>query len=126
MIDAMAQAWLQLQYWTEKAVERSRVEPREEAYEYARWKHQQRIEREAHHEPPGRWEIATVSEQEALESATQTADRWQRMFFRAVRQLRDWRRYAPQVTINNPQQVNIGEQVNIAADGGRQINVSDK
>jgi hypothetical protein len=40
------------------------------------------------------------------------------MYFRAVRNLRDWRRYTPQVTINNPQQVNI------AGNGGQQINVN--
>jgi hypothetical protein len=47
------------------------------------------------------------------------ADRWQTMYFRAIRNLRDWRRYTPQVTINNPQQVNI------ASDGGQQINVGN-
>ncbi len=40
-------------------------------------------------------------------------------YFRAIRQLRDWRRYTPQVTINNP------NQVNIAADGAQQVNVSN-
>lgn len=48
------------------------------------------------------------------------------MYFRAVRQFRDWRRYSPQVTINNPQQVNIGEQVNVASEGGQQVNVAKK
>jgi hypothetical protein len=41
------------------------------------------------------------------------------MYFRALRQLRDWRRYSPPVTINNP------KQVNIAANGGQQINVNE-
>ena len=50
---------------------------------------------------------------------TQMADRWQRMYFRAIRSLRDWRRYTPKVTINNQ------NQVNIANDGGQQINVAD-
>jgi hypothetical protein len=38
------------------------------------------------------------------------------MYMRTLRNLRDLRRYC--VTINNPQQVNI------AADGGQQVNVS--
>jgi hypothetical protein len=64
-------------------------------------------------------DIPFVTEQAAVEHAAQMADRWQRMYFRAIRSLRDWRRYTPQVTINNP------NQVNIANDGGQQINVAD-
>jgi hypothetical protein len=45
------------------------------------------------------------------------ADRFNRIFMRTLRQLRDLRRYSP-VTINNP------NQVNIANDGGQQVNVS--
>jgi hypothetical protein len=122
MIDAMAQAFFQLQYWTEQSVKRSRTEPREEAYEYQKWKQYQR-EAKTDSWKYGHWDIPYVREQDAVQHAASMADRWQRMYFRAVRQLRDWRRYTPQVTINNPQQVNIGEQVNIAADGGQQVNV---
>ncbi len=67
---------------------------------------------------PGYWDIPYVREQEAVEHATQMADRYNRMFLRSLRQLRDLRRYRMPVTINNPQQVNI------AADGGQQVNVS--
>lgn len=125
MIDAMAQAFFQLQYWTEQSVKRSRTEPREEAYEYQKWKQYQR-EAKTESWKYGHWNIPYVREQEAVEHAAAMADRWQRMYFRAVRQLRDWRRYSPQVTINNPQQVNIGEQVNVASDGGQQVNVTAK
>lgn len=125
MIDAMAQAFFQLQYWTEQTVKRARTQPREEAYEYQKWKQYQR-EAKTDSWKYGHWDIPYVREQEAVEDAAAMADRWQRMYFRAVRQLRDWRRYTPQVTINNPQQVNIGEQVNVAADGGQQVNVSNK
>lgn len=122
MIDAMAQAFFQLQYWTEQSVLRSRTEPRTETYEYREWKRYQREAKTKSWEH-GHWDIPYVREQEAVAHAAAMADRWQRMYFRAVRQLRDWRRYTPQVTINNPQQVNIGEQVNVAADGGQQINI---
>jgi hypothetical protein len=43
------------------------------------------------------------------------ADRWNRIYLRTLRNLRYLRRYS--VTIDNPQQVNI------AADGGQQVNV---
>jgi hypothetical protein len=123
MIDAMAQAFMQLQYWTEQTVLRSRTEPRQEAYEYREWKQYQR-EAKAESWKYGHWDIPYVREQAAVEHAAQMADRWQRMYFRALRQLRDWRRYTPQVTIqNNGGQVNIGEQVNVATDGGQQVNI---
>ena len=48
---------------------------------------------------------------------TAQVEKWNRMFLRTLRNLRDLRRYAP-VTINNP------AQVNIAADGGQQVNVT--
>jgi hypothetical protein len=60
-----------------------------------------------------RFEAARRTEGEAA----QMADRFQRMFMRAVRALRDLRRYAPQITIHNRGQVNIGEQqVNVSAE----------
>ena len=64
-------------------------------------------------------DVVSKFAKEASIFRTPMADRWQRMYFRAIRSLRDWRRYTPQVTINNP------NQVNIATDGGQQINVSN-
>ena len=61
-----------------------------------------------------------MSEQNAIEHAAQMADRWNRIYMRTLRNLRDLRRYSMPVTINNPQQVNI------AADGGQQVNVNNK
>jgi hypothetical protein len=117
MIDAIAQAWLQLQYWTEQSVKRARTRPREENSQFNQWKERNRLASPKQWDN-GFWDIPTVSEQAAIEHAAQMADRWQRMYFRAIRNLRDWRRYTPQVTINNPQQVNI------ATDGGQQINLT--
>lgn len=51
----------------------------------------------------GYWFRPYVSEKEALDQAVQMADRFNRIFMRTLRQLRDLRRYAP-VTINNPNQ----------------------
>ena len=116
MIDAIAQAWLQLQFWTEESVRRARTRPREEDHQFREWKRWQKLAKKQWND--GFWDIPYVSEQDAINHAAQMADRWQRMYFRAIRSLRDWRRYTPQVTINNPQQVNI------AGNGGQQINVS--
>jgi hypothetical protein len=118
MIDAIAQAWLQLQFWTTESVKRATTEPRRETRQFEEWrKYQNAVKKQWDN---GYWDIPYVYEQEAISQAAQMADRWQRMYFRAIRNLRDWRRYTPQVTINNPQQVNI------AADGGQQINVNSK
>ena len=38
------------------------------------------------------------------------ADRFQRMYMRTLRALRDLRRYSSKIMINNPAQVNIGEK----------------
>jgi hypothetical protein len=64
----------------------------------------------------GHWNMPYVSEQVAIEHAAQMADRWHRIYMRTLRNLRDFRRYS--VTINNPQQVNI------AGDGGKHVNVA--
>jgi hypothetical protein len=37
-------------------------------------------------------------------------NRWNRMFLRNLRALRDMRRYMPPVVVNNPGQVNIAQQ----------------
>jgi predicted Zn-dependent protease with MMP-like domain len=117
MIDAIAQAWLQLQFWTKESVKRGQFKPRQENYDFQQWK-RWRNENKAKQWVDGDWDVPNVTEQQAVEHAAQMADRFQRMYFRAIRSLRDWRRYTPQVTINNP------NQVNIAADGGQQFNVS--
>lgn len=117
MIDAIAQAWLMLQHWTKESVKRAKTEPRRENHQFYEWK-QWNKEASPKQWIDGHWDVPMVTEKEAVEHAAQMADRWQRMYLRAIRSLRDWRRYTPQLTINNPQQVNI------ANDGGQQINVA--
>lgn len=53
--------------------------------------------------------------------AREEAERWDRVFIRAVRALRDLRRYLTAVNVNNR-----GGQVNVASDGGQQTNVVKK
>ncbi len=62
------------------------------------------------------WEAPRLTHQEMLDHAAAMMDRFNRMFLRVLRQMRDLRRYSAPVTINNPQQVNI------ANEGGNQTN----
>ena len=54
----------------------------------------------------------------ATDQAVRLADGYNRQFLRVLRQLRDLRRYTPPVIVNN------GGQVNVAANGGQQVNVT--
>lgn len=117
LIDMLAQAYYMVQFWTKEADKRMQERPRQETYEYTQWRQQRKIE--AGQWDNGWWDIPYVSEQAAIDHATAQVEKWNRIFLRTLRNLRDLRRYAP-VTINNPQQVNI------ATDGGQQVNVQPK
>jgi hypothetical protein len=63
----------------------------------------------------GRWEPETVSDAEAVEQAAAMVERFQGMFVRALKALRELRRQVP-VVVQNAGQVNVGDkQVNINA-----------
>lgn len=64
-----------------------------------------------------RWKSPNSYETDAVDRAHRLADGYNRQFLRVLRQLRDLRRYVPPVIVNN------GGQVNIASDGGQQLNV---
>lgn len=118
MIDMLAQSFFQWHYWLELTVMRSETRPREEHHEYQKWKHSNEKTKNAKSWEEGYWFPPFVQEQDAVEHAVQMADRFNRIFLRTLRQLRDLRRYAP-VTINN------ARQVNIATEGGKQLNIAD-
>lgn len=118
LIDILAQAFMQYQYWIEQSVLRAQTEARREAEGYTAWKQGKREESKARGWLPGYGHIPYVPEQEAIEHAAQMADRWHRIYMRTLRNMRDLRRYSVLVTINKPQQVNI------AAEEAQQINVS--
>jgi hypothetical protein len=63
------------------------------------------------------WIPPRVTEQEAIEHAFAMMDRFNKLFLRTLRQLRDLRRYSIPVMINNAQQVNI------ATDNSQQMNL---
>jgi hypothetical protein len=102
LIDTLAQAYTEQHRWIAAANNFLSAECD---------KHQVELERREKWLPP------RVTEAEALEQAMGMAERWNRMFLRTLRALRDLRRYTPTITIQNVGQVNIG---------GQQINVADQ
>ena len=63
----------------------------------------------------GGWDPPRVSQAASMEQSAAMAERWQRLFVRAVRTLRDLRRYAPSVVVNGAAQVNVAAvQQNVA------------
>lgn len=65
----------------------------------------------------GRWEAPRLTDAAAMDQAAAMADRFNRLYLRTLRALRDYRRYAlPAVVVQNAGQVNVGQQqVNVAA-----------
>ncbi len=69
-------------------------------------------------EEQGRWGPPRVTDAEALEQAAAMVDRFNRIFLRTLRALRDLRRYSPQVIVQTAGQVNIGDkQINFLTPG---------
>ena len=57
-----------------------------------------------------RLQLARVNEYRAIEQAAAMADRFDRLFQRSLRQLRDLRRYVPSVVVQHAGQVNVAQQ----------------
>ena len=67
----------------------------------------------------GEWRPPQQSQVEAWEQAAAMVDRFNRIFLRTLRALRDLRRYSPNVTIQNAGQVNIAQQQTNTAELGQ-------
>jgi hypothetical protein len=102
-------------------------EPRRESYDYKEWREKQKETwcRYSGQKRPiegqwiaGAWEMPYQSEADGVQQAAELADRFRRAYHAAIRALRDWRRY--------PVIVQKAGQVNIAADGGQQVNLQKK
>ncbi|NNE66214.1 MAG: hypothetical protein HKN33_06575 [Pyrinomonadaceae bacterium] len=117
LVDMLTQSFFQWQYWLEQTIKRSQTGFRDEHPEYKEWKEWKKESGVGMSWKSGSWCLPYVKEQEALEHAMKMVDRWNRIYMRTLRQLRDLRRYS--VTINNP------NQVNVANDGGKQVNISN-
>ena len=131
MIDTMAVSYFMMMFWIKKATQMSTTDPRMESYDYRQWRQSHKYDYEYRDErkfrrvrapqwTKGNWDIPYIEESEAIEQAHQLADRWRRSFHASSRALRDWRRYSSPVIVQN------AEQVNIAAEGGQQINLQKK
>ena len=105
LIEMLAQLYSSYEHWMALSVQRVAFD-----YEQEHYKIKER----------GKWRVKAVSGDAEANQAADMADRFNRLFLRTLRHLRDLRRYNLPVMINNPQQVNI------AADGGQQVNVNAK
>jgi hypothetical protein len=106
VIDAICQAQTLREYWMKMATERAAVECQLEKLSI---------------EVRGKWRDIEIDGSQSARDAREEAERWDRVFIRAVRALRDLRRYSTAVIVNNQ-----GGQVNVASDGGQQTNVVKK
>lgn len=98
MIDMMAQAFSQYLFWNETVQQRATTNI-------------VALSSKEQSKNNNGWVAPRVTEQEALEHAAIMMDRFNKLFLRTLRQLRDLRRYSTPITINNPQQVNISTEV---------------
>ena len=106
VIDAICQAQTLREYWMTLATERVAVECQIERFTI---------------ETQGKRREMTIDGSESARDAREEAERWDKVFIRAVRALRDLRRYTTPVIVNNQ-----GGQVNVAGEGGQQVNVQRK
>ena len=90
LIDSMVQAYCAQLFWMEELHRRSVFEFKED--------------RES------KWHTPRVSTAEAIEQAAAMLDRFHKIYVRALRHLRDLRRYASNLVIQGAGQVNIGQQ----------------
>jgi hypothetical protein len=118
MIDMLAVNFFLWMHWTEALIQRTTTHVRHEPPEWVRHRAEEERGFPRDYEK-GYWDLPYISQVEAEEEAARMADRFRRAYQSQLRAIRDWRRYSTPLTINNP------KQVNIAADGGQQVNVQD-
>ena len=97
LIDMMAQAFSTQLFWQERMMCYSCLELDTE-----------QIKRDSMFQPP------RVSDSQAVDQAAQMVDRFNRIFMRSLRALRDLRRHAPTLVVHNAQHVNVAQnQLNV-------------
>jgi hypothetical protein len=57
-----------------------------------------------------RWETPRVTDMQAIDQAAQMVDRFNRIFMRTLRTLKDMRRHAPTMVVQKVGQMNVAEQ----------------
>jgi hypothetical protein len=96
LIDQMAQAHSLYLFWVEKAHLKASLDGT-------------RVRKQLG--DAGKWQARTLGVAETLDQTAQMAERWQKLFVRALRALRDLRRHTPPVVLAGPgSQVNVGHQ----------------
>jgi hypothetical protein len=99
--EMMAQAQSAMLFWMDLLTVRASIEAKSEKRDSQ--------DREA-------WNPRRVSDAQAIDQAAAMVDRFSRIFVRTLRALRDLRRYASVVVVQNAGQVNVGDQqVNMAS-----------
>jgi hypothetical protein len=101
LVDQLAIAHSQFLFWSERLTSHATNEARAEDAKIAK---------------DGYWVPPRLTVAQWTEQAAQMADRYHRIFQRTLRNLRDLRRYTPQIVVNRVDQLNVGQQqVNVAA-----------
>lgn len=114
LVDQMTQAATAQSYWTERLTMRTMQEAAEDL------RYRQELSKDEQMYRFGEWLPPRLSTSEAMQEAMGMVDRWNRVFLRCLRQLRDLRRF--NVVIQNAGQVNVGQQqVNV---GQPQVNLN--
>ncbi len=107
LVDQMCQAATAQSYWTEVLTQRTQNTAAQDLRDRTKLSQQEQWFKFGEYLPE------RVSEAESMQTAMGMVDRWNRVFLRCLRQLRDLRRF--NVVIQNAGQVNVGQQ---------QVNVS--
>ncbi len=93
LIDTIAHAFTQYEIWTARLMLYSTLEFDEVSVK-----------------ANGEWNPPRVSDSDAINQAAAMADRFNRIFLRSIRALRDLRRYSATVIVQNAGNVNVAEQ----------------
>jgi hypothetical protein len=116
LIDQLAQAQTEYEYWTKLLIYRTTNEAAEERETLS--KDMQRRQKEQKTVwTQGGWIPARVTAAEGISEAKDMVRMWHSNFARVLRQLRDLRRYNTPIFVKNVEQLNAAsQQVNIAGD----------
>jgi hypothetical protein len=103
LLDTMAQAQVGLFHWTVQLTAYCSLES---------------VSGQRQHREEGRWQAPRQSDADAMRQAAEMVDRFNRIFLRTLRALRDLRRYGATVIVKRGGQLNVAEQqVNMAGGG---------
>jgi hypothetical protein len=100
LLDTMAQAQVALFHWTVQLTAYCSLET---------------VSGQRQHREEGRWQAPRQSDADAMRQAAEMIDRFNRIFLRTLRALRDLRRYDPTVIVKKGGQLNVAEQQVIVA-----------